>query len=235
MTLYLSRLTLSRLPALAALKHLLDPQERARAMDAHHRLIWSAFAGDPAAKRDFLWRAEGDGVFFVLSARAPAQSPLFSHIEVKPFAPALAPGDRLDFLLRANATRTRKLAVPSPSGKAKRKHDDIVMDAIHALPKGERAEARMAVAARVGRDWIAAQGARGGFDLIQADIADYAVAALPDHRGPRRGQPQFGILEFSGTLEVTDPALFLAKLAQGFGRAKSFGQGLMMIRRARTA
>ena len=57
--------------------------------------------------------------------------------------------------------------------------------------------------------------------------------ALPDHRGPRRDQPQFGVLDMSGVVRVEEPALFLERIAQGFGRAKSFGHGLMLIRRTR--
>lgn len=154
MSLYLSRLTLSRTPSVDALKRLIDPQERGRAQDAHHRLLWSAFAGDPGAPRDFLWRAEGNGRFFVLSRRRPANSPFFDPPEVKDFAPALASGDRLDFVLRANATRTRKTGETTASGKERRKHDDVVMHAIRDLPKGARAEARMAAAETAGRAWL---------------------------------------------------------------------------------
>ncbi|WP_243641924.1 type I-E CRISPR-associated protein Cas6/Cse3/CasE [Rhodovulum steppense] len=45
-------------------------------------------------------------------------------------------------------------------------------------------------------------------------------------------QPQFGILDLEGRIEVTDPEALLARLARGFGRAKAFGCGLMLIRRA---
>ena len=41
----------------------------------------------------------------------------------------------------------------------------------------------------------------------------------------------FGVMDFSGMLEVKDPARFLTQLAQGFGRARAFGCGLMLIRR----
>ena len=150
MSLFLSRLTLSRAPSVEALKRLIDPQERSRATDAHHRLLWSAFAGDADASRDFLWRSEGNGRFFVLSHRRPADSPFFDPPEVKEFTPALAPGDRLDFILRANATRTRKTGEVTASGKERRKHDDVVMHAIRDLPKGQRAEARLAAAADAG-------------------------------------------------------------------------------------
>lgn len=232
MSLFLSRLTLSDAPSVAVLKRLIDPEERGRKQDAHHRLLWTAFAGDPDATRDFLWRAEGDGTFFVLSRRRPADSPFFRPPEVKEFTPALAPGDRLDFVLRANATRTRKTGELSASGKERRKHDDVVMHALRDVPKGERAEARMAAADIAGRLWLEGQGSRGGFGVERAGVADYSVVALPNHRGARRGQPQFGVLEMSGVIRIDDPALFLERMGQGFGRAKSFGHGLMMIRRA---
>ena len=36
----------------------------------------------------------------------------------------------------------------------------------------------------------------------------------------------------SGEITITDPAAFLSKLPLGFGSAKAFGCGLMLIRRA---
>ena len=59
MTLYLSRLTLRADPSVAALSALIDPDDTAARADAHHRLLWSAFAGDADATRDFLWRTSG--------------------------------------------------------------------------------------------------------------------------------------------------------------------------------
>ncbi|WP_408742481.1 type I-E CRISPR-associated protein Cas6/Cse3/CasE [Acetobacter peroxydans] len=47
-----------------------------------------------------------------------------------------------------------------------------------------------------------------------------------------RNAMKLGILDLSGRIEITDPSLFLTQMAQGFGRAKSFGCGLMLIRRA---
>lgn len=143
------------------------------------------------------------------------------EMDVKPFAPVLQAGDRLEFTLRANATRDRK-------GKGR---VDVVMDALHDTPKGARAEVRMATAQREGAAWLARQAETAGFTVIRAEVGDYSVAALPDYRGKRKGQPQFGILDLSGVLEVTNPAAFLAKLASGLGRARAFGCGLMMIRR----
>ena len=43
----------------------------------------------------------------------------------------------------------------------------------------------------------------------------------------------FGVLDISGVLIVEDPVRFLAAQAAGFGRARAFGCGLMLIRRVR--
>lgn len=220
MTLFLSRLRLSQSPSVQALDKLLNPDGQGPRLDAHHRLIWSAFAETADQTRDFLWREDEKGVFFALSKRRPVAGDLLDA-EVKPFAPNLSTGDRLEFVLRANATRDRKGA-----GRV-----DVVMDALRDVPKGERAAQRMDVAQREGATWFARQGEAAGFRTLQVVVGDYSVAVLPGYNGKRKGQPQFGILEMSGVLEVTDPALFLAKLASGFGRARAFGCGLMLIRR----
>jgi CRISPR system Cascade subunit CasE len=221
MTLYFSRLRLSQSPSVRALDALLNPEGQGPRLDAHHRLIWAAFADTPDRRRDFLWRDDGKGGFLALSARPPLSGDLF-EVDVKHFAPVLSVGDRLAFSLRANATRDRK-------GKGR---VDVVIDALHALPKGERADHRMDIAQREGADWLARQGTRGGFRVVEVAVGDYSVAALPDHKGKRAGQPQFGILDLSGVIEVTNPAAFVASLAIGFGRARAFGCGLMLIRRA---
>ncbi|MCM2502576.1 type I-E CRISPR-associated protein Cas6/Cse3/CasE [Aureimonas altamirensis] len=243
MSLYLSRVTLARTPATTALKALIDPvagparerlydRQRGRIMDAHHRLIWALFADDPDRRRDYLWRAEGEGRFLVLSHRPPATdgAGLFLKPETKLFAPMLRAGDALHFALRANATRTRKLVANASGTRV-----DVVMDALHALPSGresdDRRQARMEAAQTAGLEWLARQGERAGFVVTRFTAADYSVVPLPAHRGSREGQPQFGVIEMSGQLTVKDGEALIAQIGQGFGRAKAFGCGLMLIRR----
>ena len=233
MTLYLSRLKVSLKPSAAALLQLIDPDDPGRRDDAHHRLLWSAFAGDPDQRRDFLWRAHGRGCFIVLSRRPPEDSPLFDRPEVKEFTPVLAPGDRLAFKLRANATVTKKGDDLAANGKPRRRHHDVVMDALRSVPPGpERANRRMLLATQAAKNWLHGQGARHGFTVEDCIVEDYSVRALPSHRGLRKGQPQFGVLDLTGAISVTDPAAYVDKLAQGFGRARAYGCGLMLIRRA---
>jgi len=222
MTLYLSRLRIARSPSANALSRLISPEAAGARRGAHHRLIWAAFADHPDRQRDFLWREEGQGEFLTLSARPPHPIDLFTPPEVKPFAPQLAQGDRLAFRLRANATRSRKGA-----GRV-----DVVMDALHSVPKDDRADKRNEIAQSEGMAWLGRQGETAGFNLLNCCVEGYTTETLPEYHGSRKGAPRFGILETSGLLEVTAPEAFLAQIARGFGRAKAFGCGLMLIRRA---
>jgi len=224
---FLSRLTLRRTPDVTALAQVLNPSAEGRRLDAHHRLIWSVFAGDPDARRDFLWRDMGQGTFLVLSPREPGESALFERPETNLFAPDLRAGDCLAFVLRANATRT----VTEADGR--KRHRDVVMEALTPLPQSARASARLELAQQAGKRWMEGQGARAGFRVAGAGVTAYRVAETLPRRSPGRSAgPRFGILDLEGTAEVTDPAAFLDKLARGFGRAKAFGCGLMLIRRA---
>lgn len=223
MTLYFTQMQLSRRPSARALASLISPSDQAHRIDAHHKLIWAAFADHEARSRDFLWREEADGSFLALSTRPPLQMDLFEPFISKPYAPSLQAGDLLSFALRANATRTKRGV-----GRV-----DVVMDALHTIPPEDRAAARPQIAHKAAADWLDRQGDKAGFTLQTLIGADYTTLALPDYRGPRKGQPQFGILDLTGNLTVTDPSAFVAQLGQGFGRAKAFGCGLMLIRRVR--
>lgn len=223
MSLYFSRLTLNPDPSTRALAQLLNPHGVSDKADAHHRLIWTVFSDGTDRARDFLWRYDGHGRFFTLSARPPKAHDLFLPPECKAYEPDLRGGDRLTFTLRANATRDRARATSN-------RRVDVVMDLLRAVPKGARAEERMKLAQTAGEAWMARQGAAKGFAPRKTVVEDYTTLELGRKR--RQGAT-FGILDLSGEIEVIDPALFLPALASGFGRAKAWGCGLMLIRRAR--
>ncbi len=233
MSLCLTRAELDRRAGVAALTPLLDPPAPGHAVDAHHRLIWSLFP-DRDATRDFLWRADGRGRFFILSQRPPTPSTLFRPLETTAFEPALAHGDRLAFLLRANATRSRRQT--TEAGR-RQQRVDLVMDALHGMPgqtqmsateASERPARRMEVARTEATVWLASQGQRHGFTPERVLVDDYSVRRIP--RGRRR-PITLGMLDLRGTLIVNDGAKFLSKLTSGYGRGKAFGCGLMLIRR----
>ena len=168
---------------------------------------------------------ENLGRFLVLSARAPLDPHSLFEIETKPFEPELAKGDKLRFVLRANPVVSRK------TDGSRSRRDDIVMHRLHAVPKGfERAQRRDEIAGEAGRDWLKNQGAKAGFAVETCDAAGYHTLAVP-----REGKKpiQLGVLDLEGRIEIEDFSAFLPALTRGFGKAKGFGCGLMLIARAR--
>lgn len=225
MTRYIIRASLRQTPSIAALGRLLLPDDSSGRVNAEHRLVWSLFAGAPDRRRDFLWRSERSGQFLILAPTEPAVSEVL-EIEIKKFDPALAAGDRLQFRLRANATRSHRDKADQRGVRGKRA--DIVMSALHPLPRAARPVARSAVIESAGGAWLDRQAERSGFRLLGKPFVDsYQMLRIP--RGDRT--IAIGMLDFEGLLEVTEPNLFLQSLYHGFGRAKAFGGGLMLIRR----
>ena len=235
----------------AALRPLLVSGNGSERVSAGHRLVWTLFGDTADRTRDFLWREAEPGLFFVLSSRLPEDhSGLFELDEPKPFAPSLNAGDRLGFTLRANATVSR-------GGKGKRRGtvSDVVMDALHSVPPGERAAARGKAVAQAGSRWLASQAGKAGFSVgaepnpqkidgfehspargdetAAVDGNSVVVSAYRTIRLDRRrgDSASLGVLDFDGVLKVRDPVLFVASVLKGFGRAKAFGCGLMLIRR----
>jgi len=235
---WFSRIILRRDAHVRAIAELLLPEadrhptrQNGDTLNARHRLLWSLFPDAPDAKRDFLWREEKDGGFLVLSARQPRPGEYF-HVESKEWAPALSPGDHLLFALRANPVISRK----QPGSRRGQRHD-FVMDALKQHPEyfsgrleqQERRNIRNDIIARAGGEWLSRHGAKHGFEVIAARSDGYRQHVIPRKKGttPMR----FSSLDIEGRLKVTEPEKFLTRLASGFGAARAFGCGLMLIRR----
>ena len=240
MTYYLTRAVLDRRAPEHSIRPLLDPVESNAAFDAHRRLVWTLFP-DMNSKRDFLWRLEKNGRFIILSAREPQQSRLFEPLERKQFSPSFSVGDKLIFMLRANATKDRRSRPDERTAdgtKRSPKTDrrvDIVMHAMReqeeTLDPGKstsRKSRRMAVAEDASREWLNSQGERRGFKIEKSWVENYRVCKLKRKSGHGIS---FGILDLAGQISVLDPDKFTNALVTGFGRSKAFGCGLMLVRR----
>jgi CRISPR system Cascade subunit CasE len=240
---WLTRIRLKRDVPAAALGRVLLPDDPSERCQTAHRLLWTLFADDPDRRRDFLWREErpgrgtsGRGGFLVLSEREPVDAQgLFDMDPPKTWAPVLAEGDRLTFSLRANPVVTRK----NDEGRPKR--HDVVMDRLREIPKGERAEMRDAAMREAGRTWLDRQAGEHGFAVLAEEDGDteeksplLRIDGYEQLRIARRGEKpaRLSVLEFDGVLEVEDADRFVSSLHRGFGKAKAWGCGLMLIRRA---
>ena len=222
-----------------------------------HRILWSLFQNrEDGGERDFLWREQRPGHYLVLSRSHPDNGHGLFEVETKAFAPALKAGDVLSFALRANPVVSRKHGWDD--GKEKRDGKgrirgmrcDIVMDALKPFTgargpredgRTERALKRDEATAEAALNWMRAQGERHGFNLAadpetgkpRLHALAYETVPIPRMKGTAFLKPaKFGVLDLEGLIEVADPGLFLGQLAKGFGKAKAFGCGLMLIRRA---
>jgi CRISPR system Cascade subunit CasE len=228
--LWLTRAKLRQAPAVAALAKLLVPDGAGEQAAAAHRLVWALFSDGADRRRDFLWRQDRPGEFMALSPRPPNPLHDIFDIESQDFAPALAAGDRLGFRLHTNPVISVKPEGGQARGQRGRRHD-VVMHALQAKPKQDRAQSRGLMAEEAGRAWLARQGEAHGFrPLGEVSVDGYDTVRIA--RGAL-APLRFGVLDLEGVLEVMEPSAFLRALATGFGRARAFGCGLMLIRRVR--
>jgi CRISPR system Cascade subunit CasE len=222
----LARARLRRDQPAQALARILVPEEPGARLGAAHSLVWALFADGPDRRRDFLWREIRPGEFLILAARPPVDAHDLFDLEFKPFAPVLRPGQCLGFDLRANPV----ISVPEKPGQRGRRHD-VVMHALSMLAPAERAAARERAIREGGAAWLARKGATAGFSIapIGLYIDGYERVRVPREDGRA---VIFSTLIFQGVLIVREPERFLAGILRGFGAAKSYGCGLMLIRRA---
>jgi CRISPR system Cascade subunit CasE len=87
------------------------------------------------------------------------------------------------------------------------------------------------IAHQAGGEWLSRRSEVNGFsidkDRIRSD--SYHQEKFVKKRGGK--VIQYSTLDITGELSVTDPDLLLEKLNQGIGPAKSFGCGLMLVKR----
>lgn len=222
---------------------LLNADVEGRRLNTTHRLLWtlmpesmqhaSSASTKAEQKAAFLWRSapdlQGASSWYVLGPR-PREESAFFEVETKPWALALATGDRLAFDINVNATVNRM--VDPAKGRDGRQRADVVMDAIHAAERSAsstppRALLRKTLAGEALKTWWGMQGERNGFNTASLNVVNYSAVQLEGRRSAR-----FGISHITGLLEVTDPEAFTRRVAKGFGRAKAFGCGLLLLRRA---
>lgn len=210
---YLSKITLHTGQLLPSqLLHLVERGEYVM-----HQWLWALFPG--GRERQFLYRREemqGAFRFFVLSPHPPAESDIFD-IQYRPFAPALSVGRNLRFSLRANPTIC----------KAGKRHD-LLMEAKRQARGNVTGPDIWHHQKQAAQDWLAHQGEKNGFSLREVNVDAYRHQQVV--RAKSRQMIQFSSVDFSGVLLVNDPALFLQRMRQGYGKSRAFGCGLMLIK-----
>ena len=187
-------------------------------------LVSTLFANPPDRPRDFLWREESPDRLTTLSARPPTPRTELLETSSRALSPRFVAGDRLGFTLRASPMVAR----PGGCGHRGDRYD-VVMEALRAMPRDSGLGARLGTVTAAGCEWLARQGRMHGFEVDPDLRTDgYRPVGFLRESGARA---RFSQLNLTGSLVVTDPALFVPALLAGFGRARALGYGLMLIRR----
>ena len=189
--------------------------------DSAHRLIWTLFASDPTAERDFLYRQTDADRYLIVSRRPPSPHHELWLSETKPYAPRFAPGDIVGFRLRANPSRSLR----SADGARGRRVDATLRLKPGIDDVGVAGDLRR----RAALAWLLARSSALGvcFDVEACWVAALdGVSISRDDRLPIR----FTAAEFEGVLQVTDPGSLIRAMVLGVGRAKAYGCGLLLAR-----
>ncbi|RMG34586.1 MAG: type I-E CRISPR-associated protein Cas6/Cse3/CasE [Gammaproteobacteria bacterium] len=199
-----------------------------------HQMIWNLFENTPDQRRDFLYRREDQPgkppFYYLLSARRPEARNDLLMVETKVFEPSLEAGDRLRFELRANAVITRKAG----DNSKRRIRRDIIEARVDQYkvryPEPADRPPSSVIHQEAAEEWMQRQGEQHGFEVSELLVAHHRY-----HKVRKPGDDnlrQFTSIDVFGSLTVTDAERFAEQLMKGFGRAKAFGCGLMLVRRA---
>src|SRR5690606_4103459 len=148
-------------------------------------------------------------------------------MQTREFAPRLSAGKRLFFSLRANATKDKRIDGAGHGSRTRRV--DLIMDRLYEIEREKRKDHRSVIAQEIAESWLSRQGEQKGFKSINVVAENYNQIRLKRNRA---ANARFGILDITGEIAVTDPDLFITGMAGGYGRAKAWGCGLMLIRPA---
>lgn len=153
-----------------------------------------------------------------------------------PASGALREGRRLGFEVRACPVvrRASSGSATLPDGETRSWHEGQELDAFLAAswddPGADLRREDVYV------DWLRRQwGHRGGAEVERVALERFSLARMTRRtHGDDRSVKQIKRPDVTlrGTLRVTDPDAFHAVLARGLGRHKSFGYGMLKIRRA---
>ena len=197
-----------------------------------HKTIWELVSRNVNQKRDFLYRVEYDAYQNIKHIYLLALHQIASRnnlkIAVSPrYQPQIETGESLFFKLRANPIIKRK-----ENGKAK--EYGLIMDAKHQFKKNGQSYLDQfsmdELISDVGMKWLGRKGEQHGFSVkrFEVDIGndnEYSVSP------PGKQAFTLRTLDFEGKLKIIDPGWFKKTLFKGIGSAKSFGCGMLMVKR----
>ena len=187
-----------------------------------HRHLWRLFPGEPKETRSndeetrqgFLFRIEDNPTgrparLLVQSCRPPEAASGLVVIGTREFQPQPVAGQRLAFLLTANPVKT--ITDTQRDAKPGKTSEKCRVPLIHEADQ---------------RAWLTRKLANAG-EIVAASVLPHAPMYF--RKGNRGGK--LVAVTFDGVLTVSNPGRITELLEKGFGPAKGFGCGLLLLRR----
>lgn len=207
-----------------------EAERRSTAPYFVHQAVADLFGN--RSERGYLYRVTGESpgerdVLILSHARPQPLDALPSpehrrvtEVQSKPFDPQFSPGQILDYEVRVNATRALRGPELDRNGKP-RQHRHDVWELVWQADKETKRTPH-----EVYGEWLKRQ-LEGAAEVLDARVTERGETRA--RRGNRGDVPRFVAANLIGTLRVEDPDRFLETVAQGIGRAKAFGCGLLCI------
>ncbi len=197
---------------------------------AQHQQLWQMYERAAGAEQPFLFRenlqpSSRQLQFLLVSGEPPSAPDDAWKIESKVFNPQLSLGQSFEFSVRLNPTRTER--VDGERGK----RQDLVISRLHqlALAPSQRAQERQRIIHEELPQWLERRGERHGFELQSCIVQRFEVLRFRKNTH----DITLSVADFAGQLRVRDPGALNVALNEGIGHGRSFGLGLMLLKRAR--
>ncbi len=197
-----------------------------------HQVLRKLFAEHADDTRCFVFRhlePEQPDLFYAVSSKLPTQEDSIWQVDAKDYNPDVKKGQQLIFSLRANPVRNTR------DSQNSHKRHDIVMDAkIRYRNTEEPLPPRGLLVREAGLEWICAKQDQLGLEIDPTTLAvdGYRTRTFAKTKSPKAAPIRIATLDFSGYATVTDPEQLTTVLFNGFGPAKGFGCGMLMVRPA---
>ncbi len=203
---------------------------------SEHQLLWESFPNRGDEERSFIYRKERGGhssfpFFYLVSEIAPISDRNFLQVlGIKEYDPQIVEGELLSFSVRINATISKK--VP---GKKNSVRHTIWQDArAEGLKNGLEDENLAEFIDLTTKEWLVSRAERNGFSISCDDFIVEGYEKITFTKKKNQKEISFGVVDYTGTLRVTNPLRFKELLFKGIGRSKAFGCGLMLVKRVQS-
>ena len=195
----------------------------------------------------------GMPIYYIVSTVKPVAVDGLLMVETKNYTPQLYEGMRLGFDVRVNPVVQKKIerdnveewrqnriknGLKDKEPTKRRIYHDVLMHAKHqARTEGlnpQKQADRQIIKNRMDiavKSWLIDSCTRYGFNIESTSLIE--ANAYQQNLLRKRGQKEtkFSSIDLTGILTITDPTQFLTILEKGIGHSRSFGCGLMLVKK----